>query len=274
MIIILEQREFGKVKQAVASVLRGADNVRLRLGKRAKNSASKEIAKSLDKDFTKKKIEEIKAAYGNKPEIAKRKIEKVKKHSRGRRAEYEKGAKGKFEALKPANPKTAEQIEATAEKIVNPKLPTIEQVKDKTLKAGRSVLEGAKRTYENTGQVLTEAGVKLREHPVAAPGWFSGDAVNIVASATGHPEMVAVPVGSIAGAAGLAGETGLFPRKVRRKFRQNAINYRKRRESGAARKGFQKLTPSHDWSLKKQAQEAQQYSRHLGIGGRINYSAV
>ena len=274
MIIILEQREFGKAKEAVSSVLRGADNVRLRLRSRAKDSASKEVAKSLDKDFAKKKIKEIKENYKNKPEIAKRKIEEVKKHSRGRRAEYQRKARGKFEALKPADPKTAEQIESTAEKIVSPKLPTVEQVKDKTLKAGRSVLEGAKKTYENTGQVITEAGVKFREHPVAAPGWFSGDAVNIVGSATGHPEMLAVPVGSIAGGVGLAGELGLFPRKVRRKFRQNAINYRKRRESGAARKGIQKLTPSHNWSLKKQVQESQQYSRHLGVGGRINYSAV
>jgi len=260
MIIILEQREFGKAKEVVSSVLRGADNIRLRLSSRAKDSASKEVAKSLDKDFAKKKIKEIKENYKNKPEIAKRKIEEVKKHSRGRRVEYERGARGKFEAMKPADPKTAEQIEATAEKIVNPKLPTVEQVKDKTLKAGRSVLEGAKKTYTDTGRLITSGTAKLVENPSFEVAMRAGDVWNAGAFATGNPAAATFPMGGALVVPLSKAQKAVLGRKGNRKLRQTAIKIRKSKLS--------------NWSLKKQAQEAQQYSRHLGVGGRINYSTV
>lgn len=249
--IEFRQKDFGK-KEIIEGVLKAKNWIR-KIGTEAgKKRGSKQVASSLNKSHEARKKAEIAATYGNNPKLAQRKLEKLRASRKGRKDHLRRSARKKLDAI-PDKVQTREQISEKARQIADQITPEniANAIKEAPKKTARSVMEGAKKTYENTGQIITEAGAKFREHPVAAPGWFSGDAVNIIGSATGHPEMLAVPVGSIAGAAGLAGESGLFPRKVRRKFRQNAIDYRKRRESGTARKGLQKLTPAHDWSLKK-----------------------
>lgn len=267
--IILRQKEYSLKKNIIESVLQFGNRAKKKALKEGTKSGSKQIANSLNKAHESRKTAEILEAYKNKPQIAKRKLEKLRNSRKGRKAEMEKVALKKLNNL-PNDIKTKEEISKRAEKIadqitIQNVANTAKQLPENT---ARSVMNGVKNIYENTGQIVTDAGVGFRKHPIAYPGWFSGDVVNGIATATGHPELVAVPVGTIVGTAGLAGETALFPRRVRRKFRQNAINYKKRRVSGQE-KG--KLTIPHDWSIKKMVQNNNEYVGRIGTAGNIGF---
>ena len=229
-------------------------------------SGSRKIAESMTKSFEEKKLSQYKKGSS----VYERRKARLKKQRKDRIKGFKETAQNKLQDY--SKVRSSEQLESKAQKIADKiTVPNIiNTIKEAPVKAAKSVMKGAEKAYKNTGQVFTEVGTKFREHPIAYPGWFSGDAVNYVGAATGHPEVLAVPVGTIVGGAGLAGESGLFPRKLRRKFRQNSINYKKRRILGQ-RKGLQKLSPAHDWSLQKSVQNAHEYTRHIGGAGQIGY---
>lgn len=239
--IEFRQKDFGK-KEVASSVLSGIEKIRLRLNKSSKDSAAKQIAKSVDKSHVKRKVAKLKELEKTNPKLAQRKLDKLKRLKKRRLEHNQKIARKKLENLAPANPKTKEQIDAAAEKLVSPKLPTAKDVKEKTIKAGKSVLEGAKTAYTDTGRVITHGASKFVENPAFEVAMRSGDAYNYAMITSGNPELAAIPVGGILAYPLVKAQKHILGRKGNRKLRQTGIKIRKSKLS--------------NWSLKKALQKS------------------
>ncbi len=218
----------------------------------------------MNKGIVEEKIAKIRAKYSNNPKIAERKISQFLAKDKERVERLQQQAQRKLEAISPSRvAKTPEQIDAAAEALSNPTAKSVLDAGKNAGKAvvngGKSVISGVSKVYTGTGKVLTEGGALVYKHPLAGPGWLSGDAVNIVGSSLGHPEVLSVPVGTIVGGTGLAIERAVLPRATQRRFRQNSIRLRKK----AAASGFS------EWSLQKAAQESHPYRSLMGTAGYI-----
>ena len=239
--IEFRQKEFAAAagKKIVSATMRVCDKVGSIAQKALKKGGSKTVAKSIVKDDLNSKLKKIQERYKDNPSILKRKMKKaIRIHNNTKEERISKlqdTAFKKLDNLRPDILRPKEVVDAKAEEIVK-NLP--KNAVKTVVKLPKNVYKGAKYVYEDTGKIIAKGGEALNRHPIAAPGWASGDVFNATMIATGNPELTAVPVGSIVGGVGYAGETIMFPRKVRRKFRQNGIRFRKKHTNGKGLDNF------------------------------------
>lgn len=267
--IEFRQKQFGfrkKIVDITATALGKSDLIKSRLNKLSVRSGAKTIARDLEKSNISKKTPEIIEKYKNNPKIAERKIHKLKRLSKGRVEASKRTAEKKLAALTKPQTRTKEQVLKDAESIV-PKNPTevYNKAKQSLVGVGKGVASGLNKLYNNTGAVLTKGGEALTKATGETLAFLSGDVVNAVGPALGHPEVLTVPVGTIGAGAVAAAKRAVLPRSYMRGRRQAGIKLRK----AAERSGF------HSWSLggslKRSINESSQYSRHLGTAGHISY---
>ena len=238
--IEFRQKEFAAVgKKVVSATMRVYDKAGSIAQRVLKKSGSKTVAKSIIKDDLSSKLKEIQERYKDKPSILKRKMEKaIRIHNNAKEkriSELQDTAFKKLDNLRPDTFRPKEVVDAKAEEIIK-NLP--KNAVKTVVELPKNVYKGAKHMYEDTGKIIAKGGEALNRHPIAAPGWASGDVFNATMVATGNPELTAIPVGSIVGGVGYAGETIMFPRKIRRKFRQNGIRFRKKNTNGKGLDNF------------------------------------
>lgn len=223
--IIIVQKTFavkGKKAQSVLAGLKLGNFIRKKVEGRSIKSGAKQVARSLNDTIEKEKLSQYKEGSS----LYKRKKARLRRERKTRIQGLQRRAERKLQDF--SKVKTPEQLESRAQELADKATVkgAVDYAKSAPIKVGKSVMQGAEKAYKHTGTVALNIGAKVVEHPIATPGWFSGDAVNIVGTATGHPEVTLVPVGTIASGAGLAVEK-VLPRKTRRKLRQKAIRLKK-----------------------------------------------